>query len=321
MRALPIIATLALGAAGVAVLGPRERVRWPEEQDVEVPEAAKLDVWLQGRERALGDVRPRTEKRVVWHRGQVATTTVAVVYVHGFSASRQETAPVAERVAVALSANLFETRLVGHGRTGEALAEAEASDWIRDYREAISIGRRIGKKVVLIGCSTGATLDAVMASHWPDRAVRAHVWLSPNFGAQEPSARVLTWPWARVWVPLVAGSRRTWEPVNEDQGRYWTTDYPIEALFPMQAMVDAARAAQLDRIREPVLVIHSENDPVVRPEAIRRAFSRLGSATKEIESLKDARDPHVLAGDIMSPNMTDFVVDRTVTFLEGVLPP
>lgn len=318
-RGVIILAGTAAAVGGVILFGPREQVDWSKVEptvDPEVPELERLDGWLAERESRFDDLVEGTEKRIVWHEGRVETTTVAVIYLHGFSASRQELAPLPRKVAQALSANLFETRLTGHGRSGAALGQAEAIDWIADYREALAIGRRVGRRVVVLGCSTGATLDAIMSSHWPQRVVAAHVWLSPNFGPQDPSARLLTWPWARTWVPWFAGQTRTWEAENPKQARYWTTSYPIEALFPMQALVEVARDAPLHRMKAPVLVVHSTDDPVVRPDAVVDAFERLGAEDKERVESSGARDPHVLAGDIMSPGNTEDVVGRILGFLE-----
>ena len=69
-----------------------------------------------------------------------------------------------EEVARALGANLFFTRLTGHGRTGAAMAEATAEDWLADMAEAMEIGRRLGQRVVVIGTSTGGTLAAIAAT-------------------------------------------------------------------------------------------------------------------------------------------------------------
>ena len=57
-----------------------------------------------------------------------------------------------------LNANIFFTRLRGHGLDGEALAEATFDDWMIDTNEAIDIGNAIGDKLILIGCSTGCSL-------------------------------------------------------------------------------------------------------------------------------------------------------------------
>lgn len=314
-RTIVVLAGTAVAVGGFILLGPREHVDWADATAPDVPDLGEIDAWLADREARFDDLVPGTEKRVLWHAGRVETTTVAFVYLHGFSATRQETAPLAERLARSFEANLFETRLTGHGRSGQALASARAEDWVRDYREAIEVGRRLGRRVVVIGCSTGATLDAVGAAYWPERVVAAHVWLSPNFGPREASARLLTWPWARTWVPWVAGETRSWEPVNPRQGRYWTTSYPIGALFPMQALVDVAQVAPLDRVRAPTLVIHSLDDPVIRPDRVVRAFEQLGAPVKERVPLTGVQDPHVLAGDILSPANTDPVVETIRVFL------
>jgi hypothetical protein len=67
---------------------------------------------------------PGTEERVT--RVSDDRTEWVVVALHGFSATRQETAPLAEIVASRLGANLFEARLAGHGLTENALRGVKA---------------------------------------------------------------------------------------------------------------------------------------------------------------------------------------------------
>ncbi|KZL20096.1 hypothetical protein PsAD2_01582 [Pseudovibrio axinellae] len=62
-----------------------------------------------------------------------------------------------------MEANLYYTRLTGHDRTGEALAEATLYDRINDLAEAVEIGRQIGEKIIIVSTSTGATLSAWLA--------------------------------------------------------------------------------------------------------------------------------------------------------------
>jgi esterase/lipase len=296
-------------------VGPREVMPPPNLQPPRVPRLDELDAWLAASE-AKQDPTPGTEKRIVWASGGARRRTPwSLVYVHGFSSSRQELAPVPERVAEALGANLFETRLTGHGLDGEALAKATADAWIRDYREAVRIGWRLGERVAVLGVSTGATLDAYVSMYGVEKP-SAHLWVSPNFGPKDASAELLLWPWARTWVPWVAGEVRSWEPVNEAQGRYWTTSYPIEALFPMQALVQAARQGPLASLEAPTLVVHSSDDEVIDPEAVRNAYERLGADPKKRLELSGASDPHVLAGQILSPENTDRLVDDLTAWLK-----
>ncbi|MEM1026269.1 MAG: alpha/beta hydrolase [Myxococcota bacterium] len=303
--------------AGVALgfwVGPREFAPPPNLQTPPVPKLDELEDWIAASEARHGPT-PGTEKRVLWADGEVHRRTPwSVIYVHGYSATRQELAPVPERVAARLGANLFETRLTGHGLPGTKLAEATADAWIRDYREAIRVGYRLGERVALLGVSTGATIDAYVSMYGvegPD----AHLWISPNFGPKSASAELLLWPWARVWVPWVAGTERSWEPANEAQGRYWTTRYPVEALFPMQALVQAARSGPLAAIDGPTFVVHSSDDEVIDPKAVRTAFENIGANPKKRLELSGASDAHVLAGEILSPENTDRLVDDLTAWL------
>ena len=114
-----------------------------------------LDAYLATSEAAAATqfpIIPNTEKRIRWQSpGQ--QTEWAIIYLHGFSATRQEISPTTELIADALGANLFETRLAGHGRTAGVMEEMRAEDWLDDATEALAIGARIGKRTILIGTS------------------------------------------------------------------------------------------------------------------------------------------------------------------------
>ena len=90
---------------------------------------------------------------------------ISIIYLHGFSATRQETKPVSDIVAQELGANLYYTKLTGHGQDWQALAKATVNDWLNDTVEALEIGRQLGDKVVVIGTSTGESLAVWLASN------------------------------------------------------------------------------------------------------------------------------------------------------------
>ena len=121
-------------------------------------------------------------------------TPYSVVYLHGFSATRQETAPLAECVADSLGANLFETRLAGHGREREPLADVRAEDWLHDAAEALAIAARLGERVIVIGTSTGATLAVGDARSSVNGRRRYDRHAVAEFCTARPSAAWLTRP-------------------------------------------------------------------------------------------------------------------------------
>ena len=280
-----------------------------------------LPAYLTAAEAAYPDITPGAEKTFLWAHAQHQQTDLAIIYLHGFSATRQETAPLCDDLAKTLDANLFYTRLTGHGRSAAALGEASAADWLHDAEEALAIGKRLGRHVIVIGTSTGGTLAAWLAATREDPQVLAYVLISPNFGPKDPASQVLTWPWAEEFAPLLLGQERQWTPLNDEQARYWNHRYPTRALLPMMALVNAVNQLPLEQIRTPVLMIQSADDQVVSPAAGAAAFSRFASTTRQLVELQDSQDPshHVLAGRIIAPKDTARVAQLIEAFVRPLI--
>jgi len=94
-------------------------------QPVTLP--ADLDQYLTAAEARFSDITPGTEKTIVWAGEVGRRTPLSIVYLHGFSATRQETVPLPAQVAARLQANLFATRFTGHGRSGAAMLEGSVN--------------------------------------------------------------------------------------------------------------------------------------------------------------------------------------------------
>ena len=293
-----------MGLGVVVALGPVPRVGPVDAAAIAagVPAAAELPAWLAASEGRHPDVTPGAEKSIAWAGAVGQRTPTALVYLHGFSATRQELSPVIEDVGREVGANVFFTRYTGHGQPGARLASASATDWLADTVEAIAIGKRLGERVVVIGTSTGATLALDREARAHDPAVIGVVALSPNFGPKNSAAELVLWPWLAVVLPRVLGDRE-WEPKNELQRRYWTTKYPTDAIGPMMAAVQDARTAPLEQFAVPVLVAWSAQDEVVDARLTEAAFARLPAALRERETAVCAPgdECHVLAGEALAP--------------------
>jgi len=314
-RVLQVAGWFVIGLGALWFLGPREEVPVVELGGVEgnIQQVAQL---FASEEAAQPGLTPGVEKRIIFADGPTKTEW-SVVYLHGFSATSEEIRPVPDQVAKALGANLFYARFTGHGQSGEALGAARAEDWINDTREAMTVGAMLGEKTLVMGTSTGATFGA-LAAH-TDAASR-FVFFAPNFALQAPGRQLLTQPLARHWVPLLVGAERSWEPVNPDHGKYWTTSYPTVAVMPLAAVTKAARDADYSDVTAPALVFLSDADQVVKPEVTRDVMANWGGVA-EIVALEmgEGDDPfaHVIAGDILSPGQTEKVVAKILGWLEN----
>lgn len=281
-----------------------------------------LDAYLAKSEAKFDDITEGVEKRIVWAGEVGAQTSVSIVYVHGFSATSEEIRPVPDKLAAQLGANLFYTRLKGHGRGALAMAEPVAGDWLEDVAEALAIGRRLGQDVIVIATSTGGTAAAIATTDpgLMDR-VKGVVMVSPNFRVRSPMSVMLEWPLARSWTALVAGAERSFAPINDDHGKYWTTLYPTTALIPMAALVKHARDADYSKVTTPALFLFSDSDGVVSAETTRAVSTKWGGpVTLSPRELAEGDDPfnHVIAGDILSPNQTEETVAVMKAWIEEI---
>jgi pimeloyl-ACP methyl ester carboxylesterase len=281
------------------------------------------EAYLARREAEVNDIRPGLEKEIVWaNPATKAKTPVAIVYVHGFSASKGEVRPLPDRVASALHANLFYTRLTGHGEDSAAMAKGSVNAWVNDYAEAIAIGHAIGERVIVIGTSTGGAL-ATWAATQPDLSqnVAAIVMISPNYGLQAAGLSLLTLPWGGTLAELLIGKERIFEPVNQMHARLWTTRYPTSALLPLAGLTKLAAGMPVEQIRIPALFVISDQDKVVRPDLTRAIAARWGAA-HELLPVEMSGDPynHVLAGDALSPSTTDGLADRIIGWIRETVP-
>lgn len=290
--------------------------------DRAVPSAlAELDRHV-AKDAGLPGVIANTQKRITYDDpSSPAKTEFAVVYLHGFSATRHDAAPLAGRVAESLGANLFETRFTGHGSTDpQAMLESSVHAWVNDAAEAIEIGRQLGEKVIVIGTSTGATLATVLFDKHRamKKDVAAMVFISPNFAPPYRVMDIFLWPGGTAIAKLVQGETYGWEPESEIQKRYWTERYPTEVGGVAVATARLGRRAHLGELTMPLLMFYSDEDQVVDPAQSVAAFERFGTpadAKRRIQVKADNEAQHILVGDILSPGTTEGVKTQIIEFL------
>ncbi len=313
---------LALVAVGALIywFGPREEVDLhPRFEPRKFGEG--VQVYFESVESAFDDIVPGVEKRVIWQDGfKERRTPVSILYLHGFSATSEEIRPVPDRVADALGANLVYTRLQGHGRSGEAMAEGTASGWMQDMAEGLAAARAVGDQVVVISTSTGGTLAAAAAMDDDlSRDLAGIVFISPNFGVNTPGAWIPGLPWARDWLPVLMGENRDVSGPDPEKNRYWSAIYPWEAVVPMTVLVDVVFALDFSGAKVPALFWFSDDDQVVRPDRTHKVAEAWGApAVVELVTMGPDDDPssHVVAGRLMSPGQTEATVEGILAWLE-----
>ncbi|MGB8488092.1 MAG: alpha/beta fold hydrolase [Xanthobacteraceae bacterium] len=275
-----------------------------------------VDLYLSRREAQHAEIKPGQAKTILWNNPAARSKTpLALVYIHGFSASRKDVAPVVETLAGAFGANAFLTRLAAHGRTTPAeFAAVTAQDWLDDAREALAVGRRIGDRVILIGISTGALLATMAALEDNSPDIAALVLLSPNFALRDWRAKFISGPLGRVLARLITGKEHSFQPDSSGHAEFWTTHYPSQGIVALMDLLNHARSIHLVALKMPILVIYTDRDVVVDTAAIQDRFDEVQGPPKLIVDLPEA-SRHELTGDALAPQTVRPVVQRILKFL------
>lgn len=259
---------------------------------------ASLEHSLRNSEAKFSDIVSGAEKTISWHGERGQKTPISIVYVHGFSATHKELSPMTETLAQRLQANAFFTRLTGHGRSSDAMADATVAAWKDDLRQAYEIGTLLGDQVLIIGTSTGATLSTWLNTQEGVDKLLANIMISPNFAVKGSGTWVLQWSLGLWLVKQFNGDYRGFTPQNDFHAMYWTERYPIDALVPMLDLLDEVDDLDKSKVTTPQLIVYSPNDKVIDVEKALGTAAEFSSATVTTKAFTSSTDPaqHVLVG-------------------------
>jgi pimeloyl-ACP methyl ester carboxylesterase len=319
-----VLILLAVLAVAYAV-GPRPRIpRLDPALPALPPGPLAAEAWLAAKEAAL-PLRPDNQARVVWAGAPGEKTPWSLVYLHGYSASWREGAPVVTDTARRYGANLLLTRLRSHGlETAEPLLDLDAQALWDDAKEALALGRILGGKVVLAATSSGAPLALQLAARHPD-LVQGLVLYSANIRIRQPGSRLMTWPWGLQVAQVVKGGRYNHWDQGGEAARYWYQRQRLEGAVQLQALLDACvKPRDFAKVTCPVYAAvyykdEAHRDPTIRVWAVRWMMGLLGTpeGLKRYQEFPLAQD-HVIACDLMSKDWQG-VRQGTWEFLEQSL--
>lgn len=309
MKAIKFISGLLLLVLLVYVVGPNpEAGQYTDDLQPVGDTGLALQQWVETREGRL-KLKPDNEARIVWINDSLKyQTEYAVVYLHGFTASQEEGDPVHVNFARSLGANLYLSRLSEHGKdTSAPLYTMTATSLWESAKEAFAIGRQLGKKVILMGTSTGGTLALMLAAEkYPE--IAGLILLSPNIEINDNLAFLANDAWGLQMARFVMkGDMRTAADNRPVYKQYWNYQFRLEAVVQLQQMLeDKMNSSTFRAVEQPALLMYyyrdeANQDPVVRVAAMKKMFEQLGTAEekKRAVAIPNAGD-HVIGSYIKS---------------------
>jgi pimeloyl-ACP methyl ester carboxylesterase len=301
---------------GIYFMGPEpDEPKWSMDMPVVPAQPADLEKYVALQE-SKHKLKTDNEARIIWADSSKGQTEYSVVYLHGFSASQEEGDPVHEQFAKTFGCNLYLARMADHGvDTTAQLLYFTPDRWWQSSKEALAIGKRLGKKVIIMSTSTGGTMALILASAFP-QDVFALINMSPNIAINDPLAWVANDPWGLQLARLVKGGEYltgTLKPGVDSTlyNRYWNRRYRLEAGCQLQEMLESKmNKSTFQKVIQPSLTLYyfkneKEQDPTVKVSAMLTMNEQLGTP----DSLKSAVAIPNAGGHVLGSHVTSGDID------------
>ena len=307
---LIVLSSLLALAIVIYLLGPKPQHPLYSTNLPAIPPVNKLEDYVKNIE-SRHKIKPNNEAEIVWADSTVKQQTeYAVVYLHGYSASKEEGNPVHINLAKKIKANLYLSRLADHGvDTVSAMEYASADRLWESAKQALEIGKRLGKKVIIVGTSTGGTLALKLAATYPD--IYSVILISPNVAINDKLAFLANNPWGLEMSRLVIGGKeKIVEGKSEEYKKYWYTKYRLESVVQLEELVETSMTEEtFNKIKQPLLLLYyykneQEQDPVVKVDAMLKMYDELGTpASLKSKVAIPNGGSHVLGSHITSKDI------------------
>ncbi|QZE14539.1 alpha/beta hydrolase [Halosquirtibacter laminarini] len=265
----------------------------------------ELEEWIQQRESKV-NIKDDNEARIIWNNPNTKEATdYVLLYLHGFSASWYEGAPINMNIANDMKANAFFARLHDHGLVEDnPLLDMKPNLLYDSAKEALMIAHQLGKKVIIMSTSTGGTLSLKLAADFPE-LVDGLILYSPNIVIKQAEARLLSKPWGLDIAKMAMGGNfRTFHDTGKI-AQYWYQKYRVEGMVYLQQLLDQTMNKEtFSKVTCPTFVgayykDEKHEDNTVSVKAIKEMIPLLGSEKKELILFPNA-DTHVIANGLQS---------------------
>jgi pimeloyl-ACP methyl ester carboxylesterase len=310
-KASIVTGSLLVLLAGLFLLGPKPAAPVLEADLPAVHgKLSALADSIERAERAVAELKPNNQARIIWADSVPKATPWALVYLPGFTATYMEGEPIHREFAERYGCNLYVPRWRDHGLEVEnKLLHYHPDSVLETAAHALAVGQRLGKKVILMSTSTGGTLSLLLATQLPEQ-VDGIIAFSPNVEIKSGSAKMLTMPWGlHIARWMMGGKQRSFE-AKASFKKYWYNRYRLEGLVQLQNLVEHSMLPEtFQAVQAPFFLGYyykneAEQDEVVSIPAMLDMYEQLSTPDtlkRQVAFTHVAN--HALASEVVSKDL------------------
>ena len=290
-------------------------------KEVFIPNDIGLDSYLKNSEISLGDVPEEAEKKIIWSNTEKNKTEIAIAFLPGFSTTNFQQKEFFDKLSKELDANIFLSRLSGHGREYPGSKQMSAENYLKDTSEAIEIAKRIGKKVILIGYSLGGALTtAASFDEKLSKDLHGVVLFAPAYVGT--IRNISLWLYAMSFLDKINHDCNDY--IN-DQKKYDCTKYSTKVFETSDGVqgghiMSAVAEKDFSANKVPALSFFDYDDDVLNSYETKKRMDKWGnkkSKTIIIESGEKDITQHFIVG-FLNPELDEFYIKEISNWINNL---
>ena len=283
-----------------------------DDKEVKIPKVYienDVEEYLRLEEAKINNVAPNAKKKIIWNDIDVKEKTeYAFVFIHGVLATGYQHELSVRKIANSLNANLFITRLSGHGVPYEGTKLMKTENLLRDAVEAIEVGSKIGHKVIVMGFSLGGALMSIVASdEISSEKLDYLILLAPAHSKMTSTYFMLS-----LISFLTGGIEADYAEfygLDSEWNQYWSTKVDREELLELWKIPNLSDQIGFSNSEVPLLLFYNKYDEVVLEEGIKKNYKKWTGPKKiyDLNTTEEGPPNHNLIG-IFNPNLDDIFI-------------
>ena len=290
-------------------------------KEVFIPSDIGLDSYLKNSEISLGDVPEEAEKKILWSNEEKNKTEIAIAFLPGFSTTNFQQKEFFDKLSKELDANIFLSRLSGHGREYPGSKQMSAENYLRDTSEAIEIAKRIGKKVILIGYSLGGALTtAASFDEKLSKDLHGVVLFAPAYVGT--IRNISLWLYAMSFLDKINHDCNDY--IN-DQKKYDCTKYSTKVFETSDGVqgghiMSAVAEKDFSTNKVPALSFFDYDDDVLNSYETEKRLNKWGNKKSKIviiESGEKDITQHFIVG-FLNPELDEFYIEEISNWINNL---